>query len=258
MSWSPRSEGSAPAEAHRVPGASADDLRKQKKCKAATFLLGVGAALPTWQGSLRRLPYPPALAKMEIKAEIKKLLQTPSCPFPGSPSLPGRGLELLPASLGSDGPPALIQSRIHPDEDWERRHCSCSLMLPFWLFPTATPRRSQYPSVTTALGTGEQEKEFGLVSAVLALRCGLDRCLAYANSSCSAGGEKSPPKERGRSAGTRVQWRSGTKSCLQQQHTEGDFARGTLQVARPEHGGRRCDVGARPRTSLAAGVGFAG
>lgn len=193
MSRSPRCEGSAPAEAHRVPGASADDLQKQKKCKAATFLLGVGAALPTPQGSLRPSPYPLTLAKTGIKAEIKKLLRTPSCPFPGSPSLLGRGLELLPASPGSDGPPALGRSRIHPDEGWERQHCSCSLMLPFWLFPTATPRRSQHPSVTAALGTGEQEKEFGLVSAVLAPCCGLDRRLAYANSSCSAGEEKSPP-----------------------------------------------------------------
>lgn len=64
----------------------------------------------------------------------------------------------------------LVQSRIHPDESWEHQCCSCSLVLLFWLFPTATPHRSQHPSVTTALGTEEQEKEFGLVSAVLALR----------------------------------------------------------------------------------------
>lgn len=49
-----------------------------------------------------------------------------------------------------------------------------------------------------------------------------------------------------------------TKNFLQQQHMEGDAARGTLQVAHPEHGGRMCDAGARPRTSLAAGVGLAG
>lgn len=61
-----RSEGSAPAEARQVPRASAHDLQKQKKCKAAPFLLGVGAALPTWQGRKRAPsdpPVPPGLSK---------------------------------------------------------------------------------------------------------------------------------------------------------------------------------------------------
>lgn len=104
--------------------------------------------------------------------------------------LPGLGAGAAACQPGEQQPPALVQSRIHPDEGWERWCCSCSLLLLFWLFPTTTPCRSQHPSVTAALGTGEQEKEFGLVSSVLVLCCGPDRCLAYANSSCSTGGKK--------------------------------------------------------------------
>lgn len=82
------------------------------------------------------------------------------------------------------------------DEGWERQRCSCSLVLPlFWLFPTATPRCSQHPSVSAALGTAEQE--FGLVSALLALRHGLDPGLAYVNPSCGAGGGNIPPGNGG-------------------------------------------------------------
>lgn len=45
-----------------------------------------------------------------------------------------------------------------------------SLVLPSCVFP-ATPQRSWHPSVTTALGTGEQWEELGLVSSILVLRC---------------------------------------------------------------------------------------
>lgn len=61
----------------------------------------------------------------------------------------------------------LVQSGVHQDEGWECQCCSRSLLLSFWLFPTATPHRSQHPSVTATLDTGEQEKELGLVNAVL-------------------------------------------------------------------------------------------
>lgn len=58
---------------------------------------------------------------------------------------------------------AWVWSRIHPDEGW---CCSCSLMLPFWLFPTTSVAHSSHLSLPRlAL---EQERELGLVSSVLA------------------------------------------------------------------------------------------
>lgn len=132
-------------------------------------------------------------------------------PLPRQPTFPGPGAGTAACRHGEQQPPALVRSRIHPDEGWERRRCSRSLVLPFWLFPTATPHRSQHPSVTAAFGTPEQEKEFGLVSAVLALHCGLDGCSAYANSSCSAGGKTPPPGTGGRQA----------RGCRHLQHDRG-------------------------------------
>lgn len=116
----------------------------------------------------------------------EQLLQIP--PAHGCPHVPEQGWS-CPLPAWEAAAPAWVWSRIRADEGWERRRCSRSLVLPFWLFPTTALCGSQQPSVTATLGTGAGEgvgiSQLCPGTSTAGIHTWLDEL--------GAGGEKYPP-----------------------------------------------------------------